>query len=123
MNIIGWILSGLLAAMFLLVGAPKLIQSYDKVIADPRQGWAKNFSPAQVKAVGAIEVLGALGVTLPWLTGIAPVLTPVAAAGLALVMVGATVVNTRLGLKEALPITIGLFVLAVATAVVRFVQL
>jgi DoxX-like family len=123
MNILGWVLSGLLAAMYLMVGGSKAFSSYEKTIADPRMGWAKSFSPAQVKAIGAVEVLGALGVILPWATGIAPVLTPIAAVGLALVMVGAMVMHGRRGEKQALPINIVLLLLAVAVAAIRFAQL
>ena len=72
---------------------------------------------------GAIEVAGGLGVILPWLTGIARVLTPVAAVGLAVVAVGALIVHARRSEKEGYPINIILFVVAVAVAVIRFGQL
>ncbi len=60
---------------------------------------------------------------LPWLTGVAKVLTPVAAIGLALVQIGALVVHARRGEKNMYPVNAGLIVLALAVAVIRFTQL
>ncbi|MEP6814666.1 MAG: DoxX family protein [Marmoricola sp.] len=123
MEIVGWILSGLLTALFVAAGASKLATPYDKLTANPRMGWANDFRAGQVKAIGALEVLGALGLVLPWLLNVAKVLTPLAAVGLAVVMVGAIATHARRGEKEALPMTAVLFVLAVAVAVIRFSQL
>ena len=123
MNILAWILSGLLALVYLAAGGSKAFSSYEKTIAPPRMAWAKDFTPAQIKAIGAVEVAGALGLILPWLTGIAPVLTPLAAAGLAVVAVGALVVHGRRSEKEGYPVNVVLLALAVTVAVIRFVQL
>ena len=123
MNIVAWILSGLLALVYVGAGGSKAFSSYEKTIAPPRMAWAKDFSPAQIKAIGAIEVAGGLGVILPWLTGIARVLTPVAAVGLAVVAIGALIVHARRSEKEGYPVNIVLFVVAVAVAVIRFGQL
>jgi len=68
-------------------------------------------------------VLGALGVVLPWLLDVAPVLTPLAATGLALTMLGAMVVHTRRGERPALVPNAVLLALAAAVAVLRFSQL
>lgn len=124
MNIAGWILSALLAIAFAGAGAMKLSSGREKLLSDPRMAWAGDFSDLQVCGIGALEVLGALGVVLPWLLDTARVLTPLAAVGLALIMVGALVVHGRRGeLKEAGPINVGLLVLAVAVAAIRFSQL
>jgi uncharacterized membrane protein YphA (DoxX/SURF4 family) len=122
MEIVGWILSGLLALAFLGAGAGKLAQPYDKLTANPNMAWASDFSPGQVKGIGTLEVLGALGVVLPWLLDVAKVLTPIAALGLAAVMIGAIATHVRRGEKQVLPVNAVLLVLAVAVAVIRFAQ-
>ena len=124
MNILAWILSAPLIFVFGSAGAAKLATPYEKLVKNPRMGWAEDFSPAQVKGIGAVEVLGALGLVLPWLLNIAHVLTPVAALGLAAVMVGAVAAHARRGeLKQAVPLNGALFALAIAVAVIRFTQL
>ena len=60
-------------------------------------GWVEDVSDPGVRTIGALEVLGALGLLLPALTGMATVLVPVAAVGLALVMVGAAATHWRRG--------------------------
>jgi hypothetical protein len=123
MNVLGWVLTAPLM-LFLLVGAGKLLNPREKLMArEARLAWMGDFTGPQVKAIGALEVLGATGLVLPWLTGVARVLTPVAALGLAGLMAGATRVHARRGEREAFPVTLGLGVLALAVAVVRFVQL
>jgi uncharacterized membrane protein YphA (DoxX/SURF4 family) len=87
MNIALWIIQGLLAALFLFAGGMKLvmpIEEMTKQIAMP--GLFLRF-------IGVCEVLGAIGLILPGLTRIQPQLTPLAAAGLAIIMIGATVVT------------------------------
>ena len=83
--------------------------------------WVDDFSDGQVKGIGVLELLGALGLVLPWALGIAKVLTPVAAVGLALVMVGAVVTHVRRKEPPAVPALLG--VVAVVVAVLRFTQL
>jgi uncharacterized membrane protein YphA (DoxX/SURF4 family) len=88
-NSVLWIVQGLLAAMFLLAGIPKLIMSPEQMAAP---------GPIQVpvlfvRFIGVCEILGAIGLILPALTGIKSWLTPLAAAGLVIIMIGATVVN------------------------------
>ena len=95
MNLALWIIAGLLAAVFLLAGANKLLIPQEKLAKAPAGGWVLDFSPGFVKALGAIEILGAAGLILPAALGIAPILGPVAAVGLALIMIGAAVVTFR----------------------------
>ena len=123
MDITAWILSGLVAVAFIGAGAMKLTTSRAKLLENPQMGWAGDFSDSQVKAIGGLEVLGGIGVILPWLLDIAPVLTPIAATCLALLILGATTVHARRGEKASLPSTVVLFVLAAAVAIVRFAQL
>ena len=95
MNLALWIIAGLLAAVFILAGATKLFIPQEKLARAPAGGWVLDFSPGFVKALGAVEILGAAGLILPAALGIAPVLVPVAAVGLALIMIGAAIVTSR----------------------------
>ena len=87
MNVALWIVQGLLAALFLFAGGAKLVLPLDQMagpVALP--GWFLRF-------IGVAEVLGALGLVLPGLLRIRPGLTPLAAAGLVIIMIGATVIT------------------------------
>jgi hypothetical protein len=96
MNVALWIVSGLLAAAYLAVGGLKIVKSPKQLAENPNTAAvAEELSPPAIKAIGAIEVAGALGLVLPWLTGIAPILTPVAAIGLVAVQIGAMVFHGR----------------------------
>lgn len=119
MNIALWIAAGLLAAAFLAAGLMKLTGKRDQMIE--RMPWVQDFSQGQVKAIGAIEVLGALGLILPAVTGIAPILVPLAASGLAITMVLAAVMHLRRGDGAAAVVpNVVLFALAVFVAWGRF---
>jgi hypothetical protein len=82
----------------------------------------KDTSDAGVKAVGAVEVLGALGLILPELTGIAPILTPIAAVGLVIVQIGAIRVHLVRNERQPLPANVILLLLAAFVATVRFID-
>ncbi|GAA1855335.1 DoxX family protein [Microbacterium koreense] len=112
-----WILNGLLALVFIAAGATKLFRPRATLI-DSGMGWATDFSEPVVKLIGAVEILGAIGLIVPLLTGIAPVLTPLASVGLAIAMVGAIVVHIRR--KEAATSSTVLLILTVASAVLGF---
>jgi len=82
-----WIVQGLLAALFLFAGVMKLVLPLDKLTGPiPLPGLLLRF-------IAVCEVLGALGLILPGLLRIRPGLTPLAAAGLVIIMIGATVIN------------------------------
>lgn len=123
MNIVVWIVSGLLAALYLFVGFAKLSTSKEKLAANPRMAWTDDFSQANIRGIGAAEVAGALGLILPWATGILSVLTPVAAVGLVVIQVGAMITHTRRGEHQPLPANTVLLLLAGFVAIVRFTQL
>jgi len=114
-NLTLWILQGLLAAVYLAAGTTKLIKSREAFIASG-QPWATSWSTGALKTIGLLEVIGALGLVLPAATGIAPVLTPLAAVGLALLQLGAITVHTRR--RETQGIVINLVLLAATAAVV-----
>ncbi len=119
MNVVLWILAGLLAVAFAGAGLMKLAQPKAKLAASG-MAWTEDFSDSQVKGIGAVEVLGALGLILPAALGIAEILTPLAAAGLAITMVGAAITHLRRGEGSMVPINVVLGGLAVFVAVMRF---
>ena len=119
MNIALWVAQFLLAAVYLGSGLVKLLRSREQVIASTG-AWAKDYSDGAVKGIGAVEVLGALGVVLPWMTGIAPVLTPIAAAGLVVVQAVAIRVHVKIGDTKTLPVNVVLLLLAAFVAIGRF---
>ena len=93
MNIALWVVQGLLAAAFLMAGIMKLTQSKEKFAEN--MAWVEDFTEGQIKMIGALELLGAIGLILPGVTGVAPVLVPLAAVGIALIMIGAIVTHVR----------------------------
>lgn len=96
MNVATWVAQGLLAFAFLTAGGMELVSPREKLLATGKpMAWVEDFQDPTVKVTGVLEFLGAVGVLLPGLVGIAPVLTPLAAIGLAVVMAGAVVVHIR----------------------------
>jgi uncharacterized membrane protein YphA (DoxX/SURF4 family) len=118
-NVALWIIAGLLAAAFAGAGLMKLAQPKAKLAA-AGMGWTEDFTDGQVKGIGAVEVLGAVGLVLPAALGIAEVLTPLAALGLALTMVGAAITHLRRGEGSMVPVNVVLGGLALFVAVMRF---
>ena len=119
MNITLWVIAGLLAAAFAAAGLMKLAQPKAK-LAESGMAWTEDFSEGQVKGIGAVEVLGAIALILPAALDIAPVLSALAAAGLVITMLIATVVHARRGEKSSMPITLVLAALAAFVAIMRF---
>jgi uncharacterized membrane protein len=119
MNIALWIVAGLLAVAFLAAGLMKLTQPQDKLQAN--MPWVADFSANAVRGIGAVEVLGAIGLILPGITKIVPILVPLAATGLAITMVLAAAMHLRRGdgLASIVP-SVVLFALSVFVAWGRF---
>ena len=118
MNITLWIVTALLALLFLAAGTMKIAQPKAKLAAG--QGWAEDFSDGTVKGIGGLEVLAALGLVLPALLNIATVLVPLAAAGLVALMAGAAITHARRGEKTNVIVNATLGVLAAGVAIARF---
>jgi uncharacterized membrane protein YphA (DoxX/SURF4 family) len=116
MNIVLWVIQALLAAAFLMAGIMKTLRPKEQLA--PKMPWTEDFSPLSIKCIGLAEFLAALGLVLPPLTGILPVLTAWAALGLTLVMLGA--VGTHIRRKEPSAIAFTA-VLAASVAYGRFV--
>ena len=118
MNIALWIVAGLLAIAFLGAGVMKLTQPKEKL--QTNMGWVADFSVLQVKGIGALELLGAIGLIVPGVTGIAPILVPIAALGLAVIMIGAAVTHIRRSETPMASVNLVLFAGAVFVAWGRF---
>ncbi len=118
MNIALWIVAVLLAGVFLMAGAMKATRPKEKLA--PSLPWVEDFSAGTVRFIGVVEVLGAIGLILPAALGIVPILTPLAAAGLAITMVLAAIVHVRRGETRNIGVNVVLFALAVFVAVMRF---
>ena len=116
MNIALWIVAGLLALLFLGAGAMKLTQPKAKLAAFGLS-WTEDFSDNTVKAIGGLEALAGLGLILPAALGILPVLTPLAATGLVLVMIGAAITHVR---RKEYPVIAANVVLLAAAAFVAW---
>jgi uncharacterized membrane protein YphA (DoxX/SURF4 family) len=117
-NVFLWGLQILLALVMLAAGGFKLSQPRPKLAES--MAWVENFTSPQVKAIAAVEVLAAIGLVLPAATGIAPVLTPLAGAGVAVIMIGAVVTHGRLREYPNIAVNVVLLVLAVVIAWGRF---
>ena len=119
MNIALWVLQGLLAAAFAGAGLMKLTQD-KKALAGRGMHFVDDVPSGAIKALGAAELLGAIGVVLPAVVNIAPILVPIAASCLAVVMVGAIVVHGLRKEVSALAAPALLLIVAVIVAWGRF---
>ena len=119
MNIVLWIVQVLLAIMYGMAGVMKTFQTAK---AKEQMPWAKKRSDQFVRFVGTSELLGALGLLLPMLTGVLPWLTPLAAIGLTLIQILA-ILTEHLPKKEynILPVNIILLALSVFVVFGRWI--
>jgi uncharacterized membrane protein YphA (DoxX/SURF4 family) len=108
-NTVLWVVQVLLAALFVFSGIMKFVMPVEVMTkGSSLPGWFFHF-------IGVAEFLGGIGLIVPWLTRIAPKLTPIAAAGLLIIMIGATTITASAGLATAaVPFVAGLLCLFVA---------
>jgi uncharacterized membrane protein YphA (DoxX/SURF4 family) len=118
MNIFLWVLQGLLGAAFIGAGLMKVSQPVEKLAKN--MTWVSRYSKGTVRFIGATEILGGLGLILPWATGIATILTPLAAVGLALIMLLAIVDHVRAKEYPMIGVNVILGAIAVVIAIGRF---
>lgn len=112
MTYILWIVQVLLSLTFLFAGSTKFIMSVEQMNSMSKislPGWLIHF-------IGVCEILGAIGLILPWLLGIKPKLTPLAACGLVVIMIGAVTLTVAGGdiLPALFPLVVGLLAAFVA---------
>ncbi|GAA3199571.1 DoxX family protein [Dactylosporangium siamense] len=120
MHVTLWIVAGLLAAAFLAGGLIKLTQPKQKLAAAPGGGWVQDVGGGVVKAIGALEVVAAAGLVLPAASGVAPILVPLAAVGIIVLMVGAIIVHLRRHERTVIIVNLTYIALAALVAWGRF---
>lgn len=113
-----WVITGLLAALFVMAGSMKAVTPYERV--HERMAWVEEVTAPQLKTVGILEVIGAIGLVLPAATGVAPWLTPVAAFALAVMMVVAVALHVRRREPFAPSLVLGVAALLVGIGWVAF---
>lgn len=118
MNTLLWILQFLAAFAFLYSGISKLSFSEQKLIAMGQTG-VEGFSPGFIRLIGSSELVGALGIILPWLLGVYEILTPVAAICLAIIMPFAAIIHYRRKEFPSVAVNIFLFLVCAVVAVGR----
>jgi DoxX-like family len=114
-----WGLQIVLALAFAGSGSLKLITAKDTLEQQPNMGWAAEFSQWQIRAIGGAEVAGAVGLIAPAATGIAPILSPIASAGLAAIMGGAAKTHIDRGEPPYAPLVLGVLSIVVAVGRLR----
>jgi len=114
-----WVVQILLALAFARAGFPKVFQPVEKLRA--RWNWPRHVAPLVIRLVGSLEILGALGLIVPKATGYLPWLTPVAAVGLVLTMMGAILTHVSLHEAKVVGVNAVLLLLALFIAVGSFV--
>lgn len=117
MTIAVWIVSGLLAALYLFAGFNKTLLPEEKL--NKQFDWTIATGTRNARIIGVLEALGAVGLIVAPLVGL-PVIAALAAVGLALVQLAAIVFHVRRGELKVLPMNVVLLLLAVFVAVGRF---
>lgn len=112
-----WIVNIVLAVAFAASGLMKATQSTETLVARGMK-WASSFQPRLVTGIGIVEVVGAVGLIVPKLTGVAPALTPLAAVGLLAAMIVAVILHQRR--REGYTPALVLAILCAVSAVLGF---
>lgn len=113
-----WVVQVLLAVVFLMVGMAKLTKPKEELAE--RMDWVEDFSLGTIRFIGGVEVLAAIGLILPGLFGIAPILVPIAASGLVVTQIGAVIVHARRSEPKMIIGNVVLMTLALFVAWGRF---
>ena len=118
MNTLLWITQSIIAAMFVVGGMIKMFVPKEKLLV--RQPFVQDYSTTQLRMIGLAEMLGAIGLIVPFATGILPILTPLAALGLCIIMVFAVPIHLKL--KEGAKVAV-IVVMILATAFIAYERL
>lgn len=113
-----WVIQGLLAAFFIMPGVGKVNSSRQQHIDDGHIKPGNSITP--IRILGILELLGCVGIIAPWLTGIAPILTPITAVGFCLMMAAGLVTHTQKKEYKMLPMLIVVLAMAAVIAYYRF---
>ena len=120
MNTAVWIAQALLAVAMLGAGAMKLSKSKAQLQASGSMDWVEDKTEGQIKGIGTLEVLAAVGLILPAVLDVAPVLVAIAAVGVVLLMLGAAATHLRRGEGQMVPVNLAIAAVAVFIALMRF---
>ncbi|WP_405492459.1 DoxX family protein [Nocardia sp. NBC_00511] len=115
MNVALWICAGVLAAVALVGGLTKTFVPRAKLAATPGGAWTGHVDARAIKGLGVLEIFAAVGLILPAVLNIAPVMVPITAVCWVLLMVGAMTTHLRLG--ERMAVAANVIYLAVAVFV------
>jgi len=118
-NVVLWVIAVLLGVAFIGAGAMKALRPKDQLAASG-MGWTDDYSAGAVKAIGVLEILAGIGLILPAAVDILPVLVPLAALGLAIIMAGAAVVHARRKEYPVIGANVLIFLLAAVVVWGRF---
>lgn len=118
MNVVLWIVQGLLALIFFMAGAMKLTKPKNE-LREKLGDWVDQHKDISLKMIGLLELLGAIGIIMPMAIDVLPILTPIAAIGLAFTMVGAMKVHLQRKEKSKVTTNVVLTVLALIVAIGR----
>ncbi len=121
MNVALWTVAGILAAVLLVSSITKLLVPRENLAAIGRAGeWTPDFSPRFLKAIAVPELLGAVGLIMPAVLDIAPILVPLAASGAVLLFAGAATMRFRRGERATIVVDLGYLAMAAFVAAGRF---
>ncbi|MFJ2756927.1 DoxX family protein [Nocardioides sp. NPDC087217] len=120
MHIALWITAGLLALVALTGGITKTFVPLEKLAQHEGAAWTRDAKPAFVRTLGVLEILAAIGLTLPAVLDVAPVVVPITAACWVALMVGAMITHGRLGQAKLVMVNVVYLALALFIAVGRF---
>jgi DoxX-like family len=120
MNIVLWIAAGLLALVALVAGSTKTFIPKEKLEHHDGAAWTRGVSPGFVKTLGVLELLAAIGLILPAVVDVAPVMVPVTAVCWVALMIGAMITHARLSQFKLVMVNSVYLALAVFIAVGRF---
>lgn len=117
LRILTWTVQILSTLLFIMAGLMKISTPYEELVLVENMGWAVDFPAMQIKIIGTLEVIGAIGMILPLALKKFTFLVPIAAMGLALVMVGA--IFTHLNREEPIIVNIVLLLLNLSVVYLR----
>lgn len=120
MNVALWIAAGMLALVALAGGISKTFVPLEKLSQHDGAAWTRGVRPAYVKTLGVLEILAAIGLILPAVVDVAPVMVPVTAACWIVLMIGAMITHGRLGQFKLVMVNTVYVVLAVLIVIGRF---
>lgn len=121
MNTILWIMQILLTAMFAMAGYGKITNSKEQHISDGHIKEDNSVIP--IRILGVLEWIGCIGIIIPWVTNIYPLLTPIAACCFGLVIIAGTAVHTLKKEYKMLPMLITILIISFLVAYFRFKEL